>query len=202
MEITVELFDGTGLLRIHQSKMIILQLQPRQCLTVQVQDKVHTIVRDSLVDIIQQGHSGVAVTDHVRRCRRRGNGTGNVPVVGNAPVPCRHAGRHLIAAGGAHTVITHVLVVTVEAAGAGIRDIVQLMGRVLHHVNRSIVIRLIPIGIDQPIIIYIGEGIARGQQVRQGSGVAEQCPDPSGTFGVLESAAADLDGSVSGPIFP
>ena len=68
----------------------------------------------------------------------------------------------------------------------------------LHHINRSIVIRLLgPIDIEQRLIILIGEGTARGQQVRQGSAVAVQCPVPSAIFGVLESAAADLDGAIA-----
>ena len=71
-----------------------------------------------------------------------------------------------------------------------------------HCVNGFIAIRLsLRIDIEQ-LIILIGEGIARGQQLRQGSAVAVQCPVPSAIFGVLESAAADPDGSVSGPIFP
>ena len=95
-----------------------------------------------------------------------------------------------------------VLVGTGVAAGAHAVLIKAIVG-MLHHANRSIGIRHPgPIDIEQRVILLIGEGIARGQQLRQGSAVAVQCPVPSAIFGVLESAAADLDGSVSGPIFP
>ena len=94
-----------------------------------------------------------------------------------------------------------VLVGTGVAAGANAVLIKAFVG-MRHHINRSIGIRLsLRIDIEQ-LIILIGEGIARGQQVRQGSAVAVQCPVPPAIFGALESAAADLDGSVSGPIFP
>ena len=95
-----------------------------------------------------------------------------------------------------------VLVGTGVAAGANAVLIKAFVG-MRHHINRSIGIRHPgPIDIEQRVIILIGEGTARGQQLRQGTGVAVQRPVPSAICGVLEFAAADLDGSVSALTFP
>ena len=124
---------------------------------------------------------------------------GNRPVIMGGPVGVGASDIEPFSAEGADSLLVYLVMGAKVAAGA--LPFLKFM-LVLHHINRSIDIRLPLIDIDQRVILLIGEGIARGQQLRQGSAVAVQCPVPSAIFGVLESAAADLDGSVSGPIFP
>ena len=172
----------------------------------------------AVLGVIQGGGQVGGVADTVRSLHHDGHGQAAVIAGVNAAIFRYVLVGAGIAADGALAVfimvvgadlaaqIAHavrpVLVGTGVAAGANAVLIKAFVG-MRHHINRSMGIRHPgPIDIDQRVILLIGEGIARGQQLRQGSAVAVQCPVPSAIFGVLESAAADLDGSVSGPIFP
>ena len=135
---------------------------------------------------------------HSRICQ----GIGKRPVIMGGPVGVGALDIERFSAEGAVSRLVYLGMGAGVAAGA-LPILVKVMLLVLHHANRSIGIRLsLRIDIDQRVIILIGEGTARGQQVRQDTTVAVQRPVPSAIFGVFESAAADLDGSVSGPIFP
>ena len=134
---------------------------------------------------------------HSRICQS----IGNRPVIMGGPVGIGASDIEPFSAEGAFSLLVYL------GMGAGVAAVAHAVRPIFvgmrHHINRSIVFRLPgPIDMEQRVILLIGEGTARGQQVRQSTAVAVQRPVPSAICGVPEFAAADLDGSVSALTFP